>query len=91
MSEHDTPVMRLFREWEKARDIADNLPRGLSDEESAPYMEAEQEIWRTLYDCPPQNARDVVAKLYARTHGGALVHGDSNNCTNWAEARQLLS
>lgn len=82
----DTPVMRLFREWEAA-DRAAHLSTG---DECDRLLDARFQIELRLIEAPAHTAADVLMKIIAWTsYGDAGIDGLDTHGV-WAEARALV-
>ncbi|MFN8681679.1 hypothetical protein ACDP63_11130 [Paracoccus sp. P2] len=89
----DTPVMRLFREWEAHTKIVisacddHDMPEDEFEELSQRQTDIEDEIARI----PPQNLRDFAAKMFARSTGGKMDLPREEDCPGlWAGVRDLI-
>lgn len=88
----DTPVMRLFREWELAIDAyrAAEATDPLGTLTVQTY-EAQGDLERSILETPCLTARDFTAKVIAWTDCGEHDLPDrAENQTLWAEARALI-
>ncbi|MBT0780586.1 hypothetical protein [Paracoccus sp. pheM1] len=89
----ETPVMRLFREWEAHTRIVisacddHDMPEDEFEELSQRQTDIEDEIARI----PPQNLRDFAAKMFARSTGGKMDLPREEDCPGlWAGVRDLI-
>lgn len=94
----ETPVMRLFREWEVARDreIQLNNDLRLGDAEDALVDAAgdyRHEIEVRMLAEPSQSGKDILAKIAAWTFYGEFTFdgGDERLVPVWDEIRALVA
>lgn len=87
----ETPVMRLFREWEAAvaaHGAMSDDQHEASDEAYSQICDIESEMLRE----PCQTAQDFTAKIIAWTGEGVHTLPDAtDNPGLWAEARALVA
>ncbi|MEZ5723918.1 MAG: hypothetical protein R3E47_02330 [Paracoccaceae bacterium] len=89
----ETPVMRIFREWEAMSAYLDGeAARSMSEDEYDTLVDDRHEIEKTMMATPAQNARDVLLKLSAWTDFGALGIGSDETGVGlfWQEVRDLI-
>ena len=82
----ETPVLRLFREWEAMCAAHDAMPGDIPDE--AFYERHALEL--RMLSTPSTCAADFAAKVVAVTHWGGCALDECGAPEIWAEARQLL-
>ncbi|UFS66560.1 hypothetical protein LO749_18825 [Paracoccus denitrificans] len=88
----ETPVMKLFREWEAA--MADMAARMdvMSDADFVTLDGQIDKLESEILDEPAQTAQDFIAKIVSWTHGGKFSlpkHSDAPEF--WAEACALVA
>ncbi len=91
LAESDTPVMRLFREWERLIETA--LRDGCTDDGNADdaYWDPVFDIEGRIMVTPSQDARDWIAKALAKSNSGRVELDSSKyNPELWAEARAMV-
>jgi len=99
VAETDTPVMALFREWNKAladeRDLDAQYRKQPCDEIEAladAAADRRYQIELQMIEVKSEDARDVLAKIAAWTDYGVFQfdEGDKRLTHVWAEARALV-
>ncbi|RHZ91861.1 hypothetical protein D1122_20630 [Cereibacter sphaeroides] len=85
----ETPVLRLFREWQALDDVLDALPRETSEEVLEGMIDDLYALEDRLLATPSQGALDIVAKASVAARFG-LSTGTAHDHLMWAEARELL-
>ncbi len=86
-----TPVQRLFLEWQAAAGAADAAPRDISDEDLAALTDRAEALADDILDLPSEGPLDFACKLVAYTFDGE--HDISDGAKGhllWAEARQYV-
>lgn len=87
----DTPVMALFRKWERFNaQMNGGEARALDDEEFDARMQDLNELGQRLMETPAQNAQDIVAKVISWTDSGGFEL-PGNDEPFWAEARAVVA
>lgn len=92
IAETETPVMRMFREWQPLAAWL-NGPEGQGAPEAAFNRANEQRIdlEGRMMEEPARSAADVLAKMTARTHFGEDEMMSAAHLPQvWAEARQMI-
>jgi hypothetical protein len=92
----DTPVMRLYREWEAVSKACDTVGREPeTPENDAAYealLEQQGNIETALMKAPCTCAADFAAKVIAWSSCGVYALPDErSDPTFWAEARALIA
>ncbi|WP_420023243.1 hypothetical protein ACN9JG_00050 [Cereibacter azotoformans] len=83
---HETPVLRLFREWEAMHARNDALPGDVPDAMLDELLSLEQELRST----PSEGVADFAAKVVAFTFWGGATLSEDYAPEIWEEARALL-
>ena len=89
----ETPVMRLFREWEVVTRIvvAASDDDDMSDDEFEVVSQRQTDIEDEIARTPPENLRDFAAKMFARSSGAKMDLPREDDCLGlWAGARALV-
>jgi len=86
----DTPVMKLFREWEAMLAAEEALPPGTPDQVSDAMLFERIALENRLCETPSQCAADFAAKLVAFTSWGDCTLTKGEAPAMWEEACQLL-
>jgi len=88
----ETPVMKLFREWEPLYQFVGASARnGMPEEEWNQLHNRVWDIADLIVATPAQTAQDFIAKVICNTVWGE--HGlpdEGQNPSLWAEARALI-
>ena len=93
LADTETPVMRLFREWEKHRAYI-NSPEGLAlpQPEFDTALDICHDLEVRMVNTPAQCAQDFIAKFVSWTGEGDFEAPNPNDFPSfWAEARALVS
>lgn len=85
----ETPILRLFREWQALDDVLDALPSDIPEEVLESMIDDLHTLEEHLLDTPSQGALDIVAKASVAARFG-LSSGTDHDHLMWAEARELL-
>lgn len=91
-AEGETPIMRLFREWDAAQAAEDAAyAAGESDENCDAKSNIRSALEKQMMATPSEDARDFLCKIAAQTAFGAFsLDDDERNPALWAEARALI-
>ncbi|WP_287885980.1 MULTISPECIES: hypothetical protein [Paracoccus] len=88
----ETPVMKLFREWEHLHQfVCTSASNDMPDEEWNPLHDRVWDIADQIFATPAQTAQDFIAKVICNTVWGE--HGlpdEGQNPALWTEARALI-
>lgn len=89
----ETPVMKLFREWEPLYQfVGTSASNGMPEEEWNQLHDRVWDIADLIVSTPAQTAQDFIAKVICNTVWGE--HGlpdEGQNPSLWAEARALVA
>lgn len=86
----ETPVMKLFREWEAAMADMDARKETISDADWVALDCHIDGLEEKIMDEPAQNGRDFIAKIVSWSHGGVFPLPKDPSDAFWAEARALV-
>lgn len=88
----ETPVMRLYREWDAARASWQAAVEGqMADEESNRWCETVARMADDVLDAPSQSPMDFICKLMAQTfHGDHEISSCPRGDELWTEARAMI-
>ncbi|MFB2595451.1 hypothetical protein ACEYYB_11430 [Paracoccus sp. p4-l81] len=90
-AEVETPVMRLFREWQAARD-AEEATASADEAAYDAAWEVRYAVEKRLMAEPSQNGRDWMLKVCAWSYWGEGGGPDTREAPQlWAEARALIA
>lgn len=93
IAETETPVMRMFREWQPLAawlngSKGQGAPEALLNRVNDQRIDLEDQMMEE----PAQSAADVLAKMTARTHFGEDEMMSAQHLPQvWAEARQMIA
>lgn len=89
----ETPIIRLFREWEALYAYLDGpVGRELSEDEFDAELDRRIAIEDRMMEIPSEGPADFVAKVIAyTTRGESGLPDHQSNPAFWAEARALIA
>lgn len=85
---NDTPVMALFRQWQEAFRLGNDLSNSV--EASEAWGSRMSEIEDEMLSIPSQTMGDVAAKIAAWTSFGDFTLSDTSDQRIWDEIKALV-
>lgn len=83
----ETPVMRLFREWQAGYEYLESpATDGIADEMFNAELDRVNALAERLVDIPSENAQDVCAKIVAFTYNGSMFPDDGGRLSKYVMA-----
>lgn len=86
----DTPIMALFREWQRLDDEIER-PERIEDDDIAALNDRKMEIETKMCAQPSLTGHDLAAKIIAVTDGDDFEISGPNADALWAEINGLVS